>query len=392
PNLLLGIKSGLFDLNWDIHCPHCNMITDQHHNLANASDIYYCKMCEREFESDFSDRVEVTFSLNKQIEDLNMPPICPPPPSVNPRFQMSIPKNQTTTVEETLEPGIYKYNCPVTQSTGTLLVEGEPSDEPQNFHLKQLAGEQFDHTNLRARPGKISLSVTNEGYPISGLWVAERDLPLLSLSDLPVRLSGLDLIHYPEFNEIFGNQVLSERERIKISSVTTIFTDITGSTQMYETLGDTAAYNIVRDHFDILFEAIQHCGGTVLKTIGDAVMASFTSNDRALKSIADALAQFKAYNQGRSCEQQVKIKVGIHRGSAILVNLNGRLDYFGSTINKAARIQHATSSNEIAFSEEVFNDTAFQNVLMEIGPQQVARESINLKGLEGNHVVYKAII
>ena len=144
-------------------------------------------------------------------------------------------------------------------------------------------------------------------------------------------LSGLELIHYPSFRSLFGDQVLSEREQMQIASVTTLFTDITGSTEMYEKLGDVRAYNIVRDHFDILFKQIEKQGGTILKTIGDAVMASFIRNELALKAIIEALEEFKQYNKNRHIDEQVHIKTGIHRGSAILVNLNDKLDYFGSS-------------------------------------------------------------
>jgi hypothetical protein len=92
---LYGVKAGLFDLHWDVHCPHCNMITAEFNDLADASALSFCEMCERDFEVDFLDRVEVTFSLNKEIEDPKLSPVCAPPPVLKAKFQLVTPFNET---------------------------------------------------------------------------------------------------------------------------------------------------------------------------------------------------------------------------------------------------------------------------------------------------------
>jgi class 3 adenylate cyclase len=214
----------------------------------------------------------------------------------------------------------------------------------------------------------------------------------LTLDQLPPRLSGFEIIHFSDYKLLFGEQVLSGRERMKIRAATIMFTDITGSTRMYETLGDAKAYNIVRDHFEILFQAIEHQGGTVIKTIGDAVMASFVTNEQALKAAAESLESFREYNLDRHEDEQVKVKFGIHRGSAVLVNLNNRLDYFGSIVNKAARIQDASKSYEISFSDEVYSDKSFLATLRTIGVSGIQKHFEDLKGIDGRQLVYTARI
>ncbi len=288
--------------------------------------------------------------------------------------------------------GDYVYKCPLTGSKGKLLIAGEPTEAIQEVNLQQLANATFSPDILHARPGLLKINLTNFAYPLSGLQAHITPLPEITTEQLPPQLSGLELFHYPEFRKLFGNQVLSQREQLQVASVTTLFTDITGSTQMYEKLGDAMAYNIVRDHFDILFRQIEQHGGIVIKTIGDAVMASFTQNDAALRSVFMALQEFKSYNQTQPLESKVYIKVGMHRGTAILVNLNDKLDYFGSTINKAARIQSIASSDEICVSEQVGQDPAFTNTLKALGIREISRHSVNLKGIEGAQTIYKILI
>jgi len=70
---------------------------------------------------------------------------------------------------------------------------------------------------------------------------------------------------------------------------------------------------------------------------------------------------------------------------------NDRLDYFGSTINKAARIQSVASSGEICFSEQIYQDETFMQALKEIGIQDMTRHRVNLKGIDGLQTVYKVV-
>lgn len=299
---LHGVKAGVFDLHWDIHCPHCNTIADEFKHLGDASEMSLCPICDREFKIDL-EQVEVTFSLNQEIDNPQLGFVCDIPPVLH----------------------------------------------------KELPDE-------------------------------------LTLEQLPLRLSGIQLLHHPDYKRLFGEQVISERERVQIQAITIMFTDITGSTRMYETLGDAKAYNIVRDHFEIFFESIEKYGGKVIKTIGDAVMASFPSNEQAIIVAADAMTNFREYNKSRQEEECIKVKIGIHRGTALLVNLNNSLDYFGTTVNKAARIGDLAKNDEVAFSEEVYQDQAFLTALKAAGVSEIQKRVEDLKGMNGGQVVYTARI
>ena len=390
---LHGVKAGAFDLHWDIHCPHCNMIADEFKDLADTSEMSSCPMCDREFKIDLLDRVEVTFSLNKEIEDPQLRPVCDPPPVLQNKLQLITPLYCTESETVTLETGRYRYCCPLTLAKGILKVEGEETEGIQEIELKQLAGKDFDKKELFLRPGQVKIELTNTEHNLSGLILHSDELPdELTLEQLPLRLSGIQLLHHPDYKRLFGDRVISERERVKIRAITIMFTDITGSTRMYETLGDTKAYNIVRDHFQIFFESIEQFGGKVIKTIGDAVMASFISNEQAIMAAAAAVARFREYNSNRPQAEWIQVRIGIHRGTALLVNLNNSIDYFGSTVNKAARIQNLSKSDEVSFSEEVYDDQAFLTALKTAGVSEIQKRVEDLKGIQGAQVAFTARI
>jgi len=208
-----------------------------------------------------------------------------------------------------------------------------------------------------------------------------------SLGTAPApRLSGLDVLHRPLFHERFSDEVLSTEETLEIRNVVFLFTDIKGSTRLYEQLGDAKAYNLVREHFKVLFEAVGAHGGVVVKTIGDAVMASFRRPSDALEAALVVHHTIDALKVPGTNEAVV-VKMGIHAGPAIAVTLNDRFDYFGQTVNRAARIQGLAHDQEIYFSEAVFQDVSSRRALA-ARKAAVRRWRTQLKGIEGDQVVY----
>ncbi|NNM53180.1 MAG: adenylate/guanylate cyclase domain-containing protein [Spirochaetales bacterium] len=213
-------------------------------------------------------------------------------------------------------------------------------------------------------------------------------------SSLPQEfLSGLEIINNPLYHELFGDDVLSTEESLEISRITLLFTDIKGSTQMYSQYGDATSYRIVRDHFKILFSAIEQQRGVVIKTIGDAVMASFL---KPVDAINAALEAFQAFQQEKweVLGGGLEIKMGVHVGPAIVVNLNDRVDYFGNTVNLAARIQGVADNHMICFSRDILNDAPVKARLKawtETNASKIYRRTASLKGIDGPVELYSVV-
>ena len=139
---------------------------------------------------------------------------------------------------------------------------------------------------------------------------------------------------------------------LAIRDIALLFTDIKGSTALYQRIGDLNAFQLVQQHFDWLREATVRHGGAVVKTIGDAVMAAYPDAARAVAAALDMRAAVERFNQGQP-DRPVSLKIGIHHGAAIAVTLNDELDYFGQTVNIAARVQAMADAQEICITDEV---------------------------------------
>jgi class 3 adenylate cyclase len=165
---------------------------------------------------------------------------------------------------------------------------------------------------------------------------------------------GLDLLLIPSFWELFSGEAPAVDESLRVGRVAILFTDLRGSTALYQERGDPRAYHLVRDHFAILGESLDRHRGALVKTIGDAVMASFATGTDAVRAALEAQAELRA----RAAEMggELVLKAGVHAGACLAVRLNGRLDFFGGAVNLAARAQGLSRGDDVVVTDAVMAD------------------------------------
>lgn len=203
-------------------------------------------------------------------------------------------------------------------------------------------------------------------------------------------VTGVEVFTNPVFRDIFGDQTLPVDQSLEIKSATILFTDVTGSTAMYERLGDANAYRLIRDHFNIVFDAVARFSGTPIKTIGDAVMGVFSSETAAVRAafaMIDGLRE--AFGAGNT--ERIRLKIGAHRGPVIAVTLNSRIDYFGRTVNLAARTQGASGPDQLAMLEGFVRAPGVVDELR-TRISSLSRARVAMKGIGTPVVIYRAAL
>jgi class 3 adenylate cyclase len=144
-------------------------------------------------------------------------------------------------------------------------------------------------------------------------------------------------------------------------------------------VGDLAAFDLVRAHFQVLHEIVASEAGAVVKTIGDAVMATFATPDRAVAAairMRDAMREMNA----RSGREDLLLKIGMHEGPCIAVSMNERQDYFGQTVNIASRVQGLADPRSIYVTRSVIDDMNASRLLAEQNLKPV-QHNATLKGI-----------
>ena len=147
------------------------------------------------------------------------------------------------------------------------------------------------------------------------------------------------------------------------------------------------AFDLVREHFRTLNEIVAAEGGAVVKTIGDAVMATFLTPDHALAAALRMREAMRKLNETHGREDLL-LKIGIHEGPCLAVNLNERQDYFGQTVNIASRVQGLAQTRSILATAPVIDNPRSAELLGSNGQKPLA-QSHPLRGVAAEMAVYE---
>jgi class 3 adenylate cyclase len=200
-------------------------------------------------------------------------------------------------------------------------------------------------------------------------------------------LSGAEVLSSQTLLDLFETETIVAGEGLTVQRIGLLFTDLQGSTALYERIGDMKAFDLVRQHFGYLRAAIVGNSGALVKTIGDAVMASFVDPADALRAALDMRGDIARFNTEAGADQ-LALKVGLHAGACLAVTLNDRLDYFGQTVNTAARVQALADAGEIVVSEDVLGDAGATALLVGL---RTETSSVSLPGVAGEFRVVRIL-
>jgi class 3 adenylate cyclase len=408
---LHAARLGIFELSWNVLCPGCGGVLDASATLRSVKhDEYYCAMCAAGYQPSLDEMVEVTFTVSRRVRRIaaHDPDELPFAEYFRQIFWGSgfdVPEDVEALIEEIvldqieLPPGekallslqlpaeFVIIMDPVTHGTQFLDIKGEPTRERQSLSLVfDKLRKPTGTTTLHPGPLRLSLENRTETRVLPGLWVAGDKLPEPLGRRRPF-LTAKRLLTNQVFRDLYGTDTIDAEQRLKITSLTFLFTDLKGSTELYERIGDLAAFDLVRGHFRVLNEIVAAEAGAVVKTIGDAVMATFPTPDRALAAALRMREAMSALNDGRSRED-LSLKIGIHEGPCLAVVLNDRQDYFGTTVNIAARVQALADSRAILVTRSVVTNPQASALLETSGVTPTAQRRA-LRGIADEVAVYE---
>src|SRR2546429_4040024 len=402
----------LFDLTWNVLCPGCGGVLDAHSTLKSLRpDDYHCGLCACGYEASVDEQVEVAFTVSPQVRRLagHDPHTLPIWEYFKQVFWSSgvdfnkesfaalsndvvldaleLPAHEKAVLSLQLPPEFVIVFEPVTHAAQFIDVQGEPTKERQQLSL-MYNRIQAPTGTMTMRPGPLRLSLDNQAgvRVLPSVFIAAEALHHLIGKRKPF-LTAKRMLSNQTFRDVFKADNLNIDQRLKITSLTFLFTDLKGSTALYERVGDLAAFDLVRAHFHALLEIIASEKGAVVKTIGDAVMATFIRPEHAIVAGLRMRAAMKELNAARG-KQDLVVKIGIHQGPCLAAMLNERQDYFGQTVNIAARVQSLSTSQEIHITGPVIESPAVATILQKEAIRPIQKEAA-LRGIADKMVVYE---
>jgi len=388
---LSAAKAGILNMRWDLMCPLCRGEKATASSLDEVRKGVHCGTCNIDFEVDFSRNVELTFTPHPQIRNIYDGSYCIGGPMVTPHILVHqiVEAGETRELPQArLNAGGYRVR---TQKPGVeqwLELDDEAQGEVARLSI-QADADTIEATICHSKPpdispddGTFSLVITNKASYPQKFYIERSDW----YTDAVTAAQVTSLQH---FRDLFSDEVLRPGEEIGVQGMTILFSDLVGSTAMYNRWGDAPSYALVREQFSFLQRIVRKYDGAIVKTIGDAIMAAFSEPADGVAAALAIQQEIEAFNAANT--DALTIKLGLHTGPCIAVNLNGRLDYFGTTVNLAARLEGLSRGGDVIISEKLRQDLAVDKLLAS-KPIDIARFETGIKGFDEHFRLYRLVL
>ncbi|HET8632441.1 MAG TPA: DUF5939 domain-containing protein [Thermomicrobiales bacterium] len=335
---LRATVAGLLELRWELLCPGCRGVKVAAPHLRELRLSGRCPACNLHFVATADEAIEARFYPAPAVRAVTLGTYCVGGPMATPHrlAQAALPPGAARTWRLDLAPGAYLLRSP--QGPGVLALEAAAGGPARLEVRLDAAGVAPATATIAAGP--VELRLTNAGA--AGATATLDDARWSALGATPGRLMTL-----PDFRGLFSAEALAPGAELAVGRVGLLFSDLAGSTALYERAGDARAFRLVGEHFALLQAEIEAAGGALVKTIGDAVMAAFPDGRAALAAALALQRAIRTLDTAGLADPGRLLKVGVHAGACYAVTLNERLDYFGAAVNLAARAQQAARGGEV---------------------------------------------
>lgn len=344
-SFLEAAKLGIYELNWDVICPHCKGQRSRTQSLAEILVEDECAPCKLKFKVDSLNKIDVNFSVNPKYREVKEISFCAAEPAKKPHilFNDILGVNKSITLDSELLKKHYRVRS--IGKTDENIIE---IDQLHSNEIKvELSENKIHHTSKAAR-----IEIHNNTQE-------ERNIIFESLEEPKYALSPLHVFNNKTFKTLFSDQKLKSGVQLQLPDQIILFSDVVDSTNFYQKAGDKEAFTQIHQHFSIVENIIDKYEGIIIKTIGDAVMATFKTVQNATEAAREIIVEIE---KDQICN--LKLRYSLHTGPVVAVNHNTGIDYFGNTVNMSAKLQAISNANELSISEKVYleHKEYFQNV------------------------------
>ncbi len=369
-HFLSATVAGIFELEWRMFCPSCHGSAEQsEHRLSDLRGDAYCPACHISYEALFDKGIEATFTPKPSVRNVSGEVFCTGGPKETRHilFQKILQANEEYSFKMNLKPGIYGLFSKGFELESQIELVSKTNQDPENdIRLNQ---KKPDTSRVMCEQNQ-NLRIIN-GDEIT-------QIQLHHITDLSDIATAAEVTTIPEFRKRFSSQLIQSGERFGVSNIVILFTDLRESTKLYSSLGDVEAISRIQQHFGILRKGVEQKHGSVIKTIGDAVMGIFHTPADAIMGCYQIINEIHADN--KNFEIPLNLKMGLHCGEAFALTYDEKIDYFGSTINFCSRLEKLTEQHHLVITEALYHKTGIATVLKEVADDVSEFEHV-IKGI-----------
>ncbi|MBK8394254.1 MAG: adenylate/guanylate cyclase domain-containing protein [Leptospiraceae bacterium] len=367
---MYATRLGLLNISWDTICPHCRGTRIENGSLYDVQKKAKCDVCDIDFENESENSIEITFHIHPSVRIVEKVFFCSAEPAKKPhiKLQKFLEPNEILTCSLSLGIGTYKLRAKGKDIIGNLEITDSESTKSVNWSL----GDNQNY--VAAENPEIRIINTDNVTRLFSLEETVWD---------PFILKPAYLFSLQEFHDLFSTDSIASDLKLELGMQTIFFTDIVGSSTLYELQGDSKTFVQVKKHFEEINKIVKENEGAIIKTIGDAVMAAFPSPSGAIEA---AVSLRKEFNGEKN--NSIQLRMSIHFGQCIAVSLNSGIDYFGKTVNIAAKIQKLAGASQIVFTKE-YKDNPEVILFLESNNILIEEIKYSIPGMKDEFTIYR---
>ncbi|MBV9554900.1 MAG: hypothetical protein JO032_19130, partial [Alphaproteobacteria bacterium] len=238
---LAAVREGLLTLRWDLVCPQCRGAKVTAATLDQLPQGAHCPSCNIDYDRDFTRNVEATFEPAASVRELGIGTYCLASPLASDHIK----------IQHRLEPGESAV-LPAHLADGQYRVRSVEPGESTDFFVEGGAVPQLTLTD-----GAPQLGEPEDRVFVHNTGTTRRTLVVEDRRWAQDALTAHEATTMQAFRDLFADQVLRPGDQVAIGKIALLFTDIKGSTDLYNRVGDARAYALVREHYAVLTRAVR---------------------------------------------------------------------------------------------------------------------------------------
>ncbi len=353
---LHSANRGLVDLTWDLICPRCLASHESHPALAKVERLGVCVPCNRSYERDLRESVEVVFRPHPMMRDAKPTTYCAGAPALRPHvlMQQTLSSGEQRTLEVDLPPGDYRVVA------SRVLPPFSFSSSHAAF-VSELA-ISIEDDRIDARPSIVRSGTVRVAW--ANATSLDHIVRIETVTSLAPRVTAADVLTFPNFRDLFSDEMLAEGEHMTVSKMAFLFVEMEGRGSLLAKLGDAGAWSILRNLDELFDEKVRAHDGTSVPSSLDARIASFNTPEAAVLAAIDV--SLAATQRGE------RLRASVHDGQCIALTRGGRTEYFGKTLHRGMALLVDARPGGVVLSAAVAGERAVAEALSNAGVTQEA--------------------
>lgn len=352
--LVSGVAAGVLSVAWQVHCQRCDALVERVPALSALAEELTCPWCRVPVPLDLCTTVSAALSVPLLVHPHEERHAAHTPARDHRAWALALvdgTHNAAVRVPE--EPGHWRIVGGADAPDGSLWIEEGAAEE-----ARWSAGQAAAHV---CPGGRLVLEGSPRRRHRLRLVPADPATPSQGLRDEPARVSAVQLLTHPGWRRVLGRPGLAPLVVAEVAELTVLFTDLTDTGGFYRRVGDRAALRFVQAQLSMVESCIEASGGVVVKTLGDGVMAAFSTPGPALAAAVELLVGFDEWCRTQGERSSPALRLGIAHGHALAMHTDAaRLDLFGGTVNAAARCVSSAPRGTVQCTAELAADPSWQ--------------------------------